>query len=112
MILLAGGILALLIPWVPAAYAETEDVKVVGRKPDESNPMFEIAEVEGGLFFRVPKDMTFVRQDGVVGPISTEEYCLKKIEGVKGQIEALSERIDALEKNAATASDKNNQGSL
>ena len=112
MILLMGGILALLIPAVPAAYAKMEDVQVLERKPDESNPKYEIVKLEGGLIFRAPKDMTFVKQDGVIAPISTEEYCLRKFDGVEQQIAALSKRVSILEKSARTAPDKKNQESL
>lgn len=110
--LLVGGILAFLTPAVPAVYAESEDVQVLERKPDDSNPMYEIIKVKGGLIFRAPKDMTFVKQDGVIAPISTEEYCLRKFGGVEKQIEALSKRIDALEKNAGVPSKKKNPESL
>jgi hypothetical protein len=109
---LIGGIFALLISAVPAAYAKMEDVQVLERKPDESNPKYEIVKVEGGLIFRAPKDMTFVKQDGVIAPISTEEYCLRKFDGVEQQIAALSKRISALERKARTAPDKKNQESL
>jgi hypothetical protein len=109
---LVGGILALLIPALPAVCADMEDVRVLERKPDASNPEYEIIKVEGGLIFRTPKDMTFVKQNGVIAPISTEEYCLRKFGEVKQQIQALSERVSALERNAGTASDKTNQGSL
>jgi hypothetical protein len=112
MALLVGGILALLIPAVPATHADIEDVQVLERRPDESNPQYEIIKVEGGLIFRAPKDMTFVKQDGVIAPISTEEYCLRKFGGVEKQIEALSKRISVLEGNAGTAPDKKNQESL
>jgi hypothetical protein len=112
MVLLLGGILALLIPAFPTAYAEIEDVKVLERKPDESNPEYEIIKVEGGLIFRTPKDMTFVKQDGVIAPISTEEYCLRKFAGVEKKIEALNKRISVLERNSGTAPKKKNQGSL
>lgn len=112
MVLLVGGILALLIPAVSVAYAEMEDVKVVERKPDASNPQYEIIKVEGGLIFRAPKDMTFVKQDGVIAPISTEEYCLRKFGGVEKQIEALSKRIKVLEENAGIAPDNKSQESL
>jgi hypothetical protein len=109
---LIGGILVLLIPAVPAAYAKMEDVQVLERKPDESNSKYEIVKVEGGLIFRAPKDMTFVKQDGVIAPISTEEYCLRKFDGVEQQITALSKRISILERNARTGLDKKNQESL
>ena len=112
MVLLAGGILALLAPWVPLAHAETEEAKIIGRTPDESNPMYERVEVEGGLFFRVPKDMTFVKKDGVIAPLSTEEYFSNKFEGVVRQIAALNKRIAALERNAGILVSKKNQESL
>ncbi|MFH1800496.1 MAG: hypothetical protein ABH891_06600 [Candidatus Omnitrophota bacterium] len=112
MVLLAGGIFVLLIPALPTAHAEMKDVKVLERKPDESNPDYEIIKVEGGLIFRAPKDMTFVKQDGVIAPISTEEYCLRKFGVVAQQIKALSKRISVLEANAGTAPDKQNQASL
>lgn len=108
IVLLAGVILAFLIPKVSAVHAEMEDVKVLERKLDASNPQYEIIKVEGGLVFRAPKDMTFVKQDGVIAPISTEEYCLKKFGGVEKQIEALNERIKVLEENAGIAPDKKN----
>lgn len=108
IVLIAGGILALLIPAVPMVYAEIEDVQVLERKPDGSNPMYEIIKVEGGLIFRAPKDMTFVKQDGVIAPISTEEYCLRKFEGVEKQIEALNKRIDVLEEKAGVSSNQKN----
>jgi hypothetical protein len=108
LLLLAGGALTLWALSAPSVFAETEDVQVVERKPDETNPMYEIIEVEGGLFFRAPKDMTFVKKDGVIGPISTEEYCLRKFEGVAKQIKVLNQRVDALERNAKNTSGKKN----
>lgn len=99
ILLLAGG-LAVFFAWPGlAAYAEEsmEDVKVIERKPDASNPAYEIITVEGGLVFRAPKDMTFVKQYGVIAPVSTEEYCLRKFEGVGKRIDALNERVAALE---------------
>jgi len=112
IVLFVGGILALLISGVPVAHAENEDVRVLERKPDESNPMYEIIKVEGGLVFRAPKDMTFIKQSGVIAPISTEEYFLNKLEGVEKKIEVLSKRIDVLEENVGTASDRESQESL
>ncbi len=112
MVLLIGWALALSISPVPVTHAEMEDVQVLDRKPDESNPMYEIIKVEGGLIFRAPKDMTFVKQDGVIAPISTEEYCLRKFKGVGKQIEALNKRIDVLERNARITPDKQDQESL
>jgi hypothetical protein len=103
------GILVLLVPWVPTVHAEMEDVKVLERKPDPSNPQYEIIKVEGGLIFRAPKDMTFVKQDGIIAPISTEEYCLRKFGGVEQQIQALSKRVSALERKTRAASDKTDQ---
>jgi len=112
MVLLAGGILGLLVLSAPAVYAEIEDVQVIDRKPDESNPMYEIIKVEGGLIFRAPKDMTFVKQDGVIAPISTEEYCLRKFVGVDKKIEALNRRIDVLEGRARIVPESQDQESL
>jgi hypothetical protein len=111
-ILFMGVLFAFGVLPVSAARAEMEDVKVIERKPDASNPMYEIIKVEGGLIFRAPKDMTFVKQDGIIAPISTEEYCLRKFGGVEKQIEALSKRIDALEENARGPSEKKDQESL
>ncbi|MFH0985420.1 MAG: hypothetical protein V1882_07765 [Candidatus Omnitrophota bacterium] len=90
------------------ADGDMEDVKVVERKPDPSNPAYEIITVEGGLTFRSPKDMTFVKQYGIIGPVSTEEYCLKKIDRVDARIDALTQRVEALEaKEGKTPEGKN-----
>jgi hypothetical protein len=112
MVFLAGGIFTLLNSPVPAVCEESEDVQVIERKPDESNPAYEIITVEGGLIFRAPKDMTFVKQNGVIAPISTEEYCLRKFDGVEKQIETLNERIRALEEKTMLVPGKKNQASL
>jgi hypothetical protein len=103
MVLLSGGLCAFLAPPVLVARAEMEDVQVLERKPDESNPQYEIIKVEGGLIFRAPKDMTFVKQDGVIAPISTEEYCLRKFDEVGKQIALLNRRVALLEKKAGAA---------
>ena len=101
--LFAVGLWILWLLPVVTVRAEMEDVKVVERKPDPSNPAYEIIEVEGGLIFRAPKDMTFVKQFGVIAPVSTEEYCLKKFDGVGERIDALTKRVATLEAKAGKA---------
>lgn len=107
-ILLGGWIFALLTPSVFAAFDTAEEVKVISRTPDKSNPLYETDEVEGGISFHVPKGTAFVRKYGVISPVDSLEYLVKKYEGLKGQTEALSKRVDVLEKNAENASDKKN----
>ena len=104
-VVLFTGVVALGVLPIREVRAEMEDVEVVGRKPDPSNPSYEIIEVEGGLIFRAPKDMTFVKQYGVIAPVSTEEYCLKKFEGVGKRIDELSQRVAVLEAKAEKASE-------
>lgn len=106
-VLLGGWIFTLLIPPVPAAFDEDgEEVPVINRTPDKSNPLYETDQVEGGVSFYVPKGTAFVKKYGVISPVDPQEYLVKKIEGMKRQMEVLSKRIDALEENASIEKDQ------
>lgn len=52
-----------------------------------------------GLNFRVPIDMTIEKRNGIIAPISTDQY-------IYGKFKKLNERLDATDKNLTALDEK------
>lgn len=104
-----GCVFMFLVLWAPVSFGEREEVKVISRTPDKSNPLYETDQVEGGVFFYVPKGTTFVKKYGVISPVNSLEFLVEENEGMKEEIESLNHRIAVLEGSAEAPSKKKEQ---
>lgn len=107
-----GGVLCLWTLPVCPIRAATETVEVVETRPDDTNPMYHIVKTKDGHIFRVPKGMPIEKRDGLIVPMDSEEYFLKKLEDMKEQIKALDRRVDEIEKTVGVKTNKKNQETI
>lgn len=93
--------------------AAPENEEIVETKADASNPLYQIVKTKSGHIFRIPKDMPIEKRDGLIIPLSTEEYFLKKFDALEKKVETLSEKVNMLEEKIRTsASTKKNRAGV
>lgn len=87
-------------------FAQTERAEIVETRPDESNPFYEIVKTKEGHIFRIPKGLPIEKRDGMIIPMSTDEYFINHLEALKEQVQALTQRVAAIEKNMNTTTER------
>ncbi len=65
-----------------------------------------------GLVFRVPDDIPFVEKDGILKPISFDEYFYSKIMALEKTIADLKVRLEATESQLAKLQKEEQQNSI